>query len=117
MEHDWFETMGEPVSVEFAAWWRQHISEHAETIQDKAEEYGSNSLAAMGRVFMRARGDQAPYDDAEALEIGCALYAYGKMQRVMDALFKGHRPSVDTWHDLEVYSVMAQFIRQKGRWP
>jgi hypothetical protein len=111
----------EPACVDpfsgFTAWWHALVDSTAPTIQAKAEEYGSNSLAAMGRVFMRARGDVGPYNDAEALEIGCALYAYGKMQRVMDSLYKGHQPSEDTWHDLGVYSTMAQYIKQEGRWP
>ena len=103
--------------TEFATWWHQQVDQHGPTIQAKAEDYGSHSLASMGRVFMRARGDQPTYDEAEALEIGCALYAYGKMQRVMDALFKGHRPSDDTWHDLAVYATMARYIKQQERWP
>ncbi len=101
--------------VPFRTWWASFVVATAPTIQAKAEEYGSNSLASMGRLWARAQGRSVT--DAEALEIGCALYAYGKMQRVMDAMLVGKLPSEDTWHDLGVYATMAQFIKQEGRWP
>lgn len=99
----------------FHAWWVAMADNAAPTIQRKAREYGSNSLAEMGRTVARFQGREV--NDAEALEIGCAMYAKGKMERVIDAVIQRTLPSTDTWHDLGVYSAMAQFIRAHGRWP
>ena len=101
--------------VRFPDWAMQWISERATMIESKATEYGSNSLAEMGRTFARAQGRTV--DDQEALEIGCMLYAKGKLERVLDAMLQQRTPSSDTWDDLAVYALMAGFIREKGRWP
>lgn len=99
----------------FHAWWRRQVDNAAPTIERKAAEYGSNSLAEMGRMFARAQGRDR-IDDAEALEIGCAVYAKGKLERVLDAMLKGKLPSTDTWMDTMVYSAMSLYIREHGRW-
>lgn len=99
----------------FTAWWAAKVQELAPTIQHKAEEYGSNSLAQLGHLFARAQGRTVP--EAEALEIGCFLYAYGKMQRVGDALLAGKLPSSDSWLDAGIYSFMSAYIRECGAWP
>lgn len=100
----------------FHQWWLAQVDRAAPTIQRKAAEYGSNSLAEMGRMFARAQG-RGRVEDAEALEIGCAVYAKGKLERVIDAMLKGKLPSADTWHDLGVYATMAQYIREHNTWP
>lgn len=99
----------------FTRWWLKTVEELSPTVQRKAEEYGSNSLAQMGYFFARAQGRDLT--EAEALEIGCFLYAYGKLQRVGDALLTGNLPSVDTWMDAAVYASMAAYVREHGRWP
>jgi hypothetical protein len=101
--------------VEFDEWWTKLVATEAPTIAAKAREYGSNSLAAMGRLYARGQGREV--EPAEALELGCFVYAYGKMQRVADAMIRGVAPSVDTLRDLMIYAAMAQFIRQYGQWP
>lgn len=106
----------EPIEPGFHLWWRALVDEAAPTIQRKAGEYGSNSLAEMGRMFARAQGRDR-IEDHEALEIGCMIYAKGKLERVLDAMLKGRLPSTDTWHDLGVYASMAQYIRENKRWP
>lgn len=106
----------EPVEPGFHLWWRSLVDEAAPTIQRKAGEYGSNSLAEMGRMFARAQGRDR-IEDHEALEIGCMVYAKGKLERVLDAMLQGRLPSIDTWHDLGVYASMAQYIRENKRWP
>lgn len=100
---------------DFHAWWVAMADREAPTVQRKAEEYGTNSLVEMGRIWARAQGRDVT--DLEAVEIGCFLYAYGKIQRVADALLKGKSPNVDSWHDLTIYSLMVQFSREKGTWP
>lgn len=103
------------VPVEFAEWWGKLVDTDAPMIGRKAKEYGSNSLAAMGRLYARGQGREV--DSAEALELGCYVYAYGKMQRVADAMIRGKLPSVDTLKDTMIYMAMAQYIRANGRWP
>jgi hypothetical protein len=103
------------VPVEFAEWWVKLVESEAPMIGAKAKEYGSNSLAAMGRLYARGQGREI--DAAEALELGCFVYAYGKMQRVADSMIHGKMPSVDTLKDLMIYMAMAQYIRANGRWP
>ena len=105
--------MSRPVT--FSGHMRQWLADRTPTIQAKAAEYGSNSLAEMGRTFARAQGRTV--EDAEAMEIGCMLYAKGKLERCLDAMLNGKLPSEDTWDDLVVYGMMAVFIRATGRWP
>lgn len=102
-------------SAEFAEWWSKLVQTEAPTIGAKAKEYGSNSLAAMGRLYARGQGREV--EPAEALELGCYVYAYGKMQRVADAMINGKLPSTDTLKDTMIYMAMAQYIRQFGQWP
>ena len=104
-----------PVEDTFASWAADWLDGHLPMIQDKAEQYGSNSLAELGRTFARAQGREVR-DDA-ALEIGCMLYAKGKIERVLDAMLQERMPSPDTWTDLAVYALMARYIQTYGRWP
>lgn len=99
----------------FHRWWVDLADREAPTIQAKAAEYGSNSLAQMGHLFARAQARGVT--EAEALEIGSFVYAFGKLQRVGDALLQGKLPSEDTWKDLAIYSAMAMYIRETGQWP
>lgn len=99
----------------YEEWWLSKISATAPEIQRKAEEYGTNSLVEVGRLFARAQGREVT--EVEAIELGCFFYAYGKMQRIADAALKGMQPSMDTWHDLGVYASMAMYAREYGRWP
>lgn len=114
------EDAGDPTEAReeptFRDWWVDWVEEAAPTIQRKAEEYGSNSLAEMGRMFARAQG-RGQIEDHEALEIGCMVYAKGKIERVLDAMLKGGLPSADTWGDTMIYAAMASYIREFSRWP
>ena len=101
---------------ELAHWWVGDAASEAPEIARKATEYGSNSLAAMGAMIGRVQHRQ-PMTRAEELEYGCAVYAFGKMERVMDAIIRGDLPSEDTWRDIAVYARMARRIRETGNWP
>lgn len=105
----------EDLRPNFHRWWQGMADREAPIIQAKAHEYGSNSLAQMGHLFARAQGRGVT--EAEALEIGSFIYAYGKLQRVGDAILQGKLPSTDTWKDLAIYSSMSLFIRETGQWP
>jgi hypothetical protein len=104
-----------PAAADFTKWAEDWLSDTAPQVQAKAEQYGSNSLAAMGHLAARMQGRKV--SEIEALEVGCAVYAFGKMERVMDAVLRGGMPGRDTWHDLAVYSLMVLFMREHGRWP
>lgn len=104
-----------PAQADFSKWAADWLADTAPAVQAKAEQYGSNSLAAMGHLAARMQGRKVP--EIEALEAGCAVYAFGKMERVMDALLRGELPGRDSWNDLAVYSLMVLYMRQFGRWP
>lgn len=99
----------------FAEWAQEWLDDRLPDIEGKAKVYGSNSLAAMGHLFARAGHMEIPQSDA--LEYGCGVYAYGKMERVMDAMLRGELPGADTWGDIAVYALMALYTRSKGTWP
>lgn len=105
----------EDLRPNFHRWWAEMVDREAPTIAAKAAEYGSNSLAQMGHLFARAQGRGVT--EAEALEIGSFIYAYGKLQRVGDSILHGKLPSTDTWKDLSIYASMSLYIREHGQWP
>jgi hypothetical protein len=118
---DWLTHMKEhltetpTVDPDFEDWWSDLVADLAPMIGAKAKEYGSNSLAEMGRLYARGQGREV--DTPEALAIGCYVYAYGKMQRVADSMIRGAEPSEDTLKDTMIYMAMAMFIRQYKHWP
>lgn len=106
---------GEADHVGFGAWAGYWVDTNLPMIEAKAKTYGSNSLAAMGHLFAKARGVEVT--DERALELGCMLYAYGKMQRWIDAALHSQEPARDTLDDLAIYTLMARFINETGNWP
>lgn len=99
----------------FAEWVDKWVADHVPTAMAKAQQYGSNSLAKKGHRFAAVGSrDLTGYD--QALELGTAQYIVEKADRVEDAILRGHLPSSDTYVDLAVYSLMALYIRQHGRW-
>lgn len=99
----------------FEQWWLDLVSKRAPVIESKAKEYGSNSLAEVGRLVARMQGREI--EVSEALQLGCAFYAYGKMQRVADSMIRGALPSADTIEDLMIYAAMMRYISETGMWP
>jgi hypothetical protein len=77
--------------------------------------YGSADLEIMGRGLAVIASDVegvVTYD-----ELAIAAYILGKISRIFGALAQGHPPTDDTWHDIAVYTKMAQRIRETGSWP
>lgn len=111
------------VTPTLEAWWVEQARLEAPEIARKAHEYGSNSLAAMGAMLGSMANGEAPTGnqtylvEADQLELGCFAYAYGKLQRALDAYQRGERPSQDTWVDIAVYAKMVLRIRDAGGWP
>lgn len=104
---------------ELIGWWQGQAAEEAAALADKVVEYGGEGRALdlidLGRMIASIGGREV--NEAEAQEIGCAMYAYGKMGRIIVAIREGRRPSDDSWYDLGVYARMAQRIRAVGGWP
>lgn len=99
-------------------WWMEHASEEAKRTVPKAIEYGADDLLQIGRQMANTAGrDLGDLSDAEAVELGIAFYAYGKLARIMAAIKEGRTPNVDSWFDLAVYAKMAQRVRAAGGWP
>jgi hypothetical protein len=96
-------------------WWKQANSEIDATVA-KATEYsggsGGSDLAFLGRML--AWGD---ITTAQAMELGCWAYIFGKLGRVQTALMDHRFPSNDTLFDLNIYGRMIQRIREVGGWP
>lgn len=96
-------------------WWLDRAKEEAQAVVPKAVTYGSNSLLQLGRKMAQLQGREA--SDEEAMELGCWVYAVGKIERWTDAVMRGERPSDDTLYDIGIYIKMAQRIRDAGSWP
>lgn len=105
----------DPSKIDFADWAADWLAEHAPKVHAKAQEYGSNSLVQQGRRY--ARGQDRDVGGVEAMEIGCWVYAGGKMDRVEDAIQRQDLPGRDSWHDIAVYALMVLYMRSVGRWP
>jgi hypothetical protein len=98
----------------FDVWVDRWIADHVPVAMDKARQYGSNSLAKKGYRFATAGGRGVTV--AHALELGVAQYIAEKADRIEDSILRGMLPSEDTWVDVAIYALMAQYIRQHGRW-
>jgi len=105
---------GADAAPKFDEWVSRWMADHIPAAMEKAQVYGSNSLAKKGHRFAAAGGRQVEH--GQALELGVAQYITEKADRVEDAILCGRLPSNDTWVDLAVYALMAQYIRQHGSW-
>jgi len=99
----------------FDEWVARWVADHIPTAMEKAATYGSNSLAKKGQRFAAARGDGGVATKT-ALELGVAQYVAEKADRIEDAILRGQLPGNDTWVDVAIYALMAQYIRQTGSW-
>lgn len=108
------------------AWWYREEQEHDRSMAlAKRQEYGSADL----RLMAAAMREMLPHPNPGALE-GCygddeegyyieaavAFYALGKISRITGAFAEGRVPSLDSWQDTTVYSMMARRVRENGSW-
>lgn len=98
------------------AWWESTSEQEMAASIPKAIEYSSTDLVDLGRQIAQLAG-WGDYTDAHLAELGIAFYVAGKVARVMGAIREGRLPSTDTWHDIAVYTKMAQRVREVGAWP
>lgn len=94
-------------------WWLDETRGELESVIPKALEYGSADLKVIGYALKQMIG--TPKDVTEE-ELGIAFYVLGKVARLVGAYADGRKPSDDTWHDIAIYTKMAQYSRKHGTW-
>lgn len=102
---------------ELASWWRAYAETEIAGVVPKAIEYGSGDLAAIGRDLAEFHGISEVITEQRATELGIFFYARGKLARWFDAILHERECSLDTLHDLNIYTKMAIRNRQVGGWP
>lgn len=88
--------------------------------REKAMEYGSHDLEIMG-TSMEALLPHGNLLDPQSrhsagIEMAIAFYLMGKASRMFGAFKKGSTPGDDSWRDGSIYSMMARWVRQNGKW-
>jgi hypothetical protein len=98
---------------DLANWWRAETDKEIESVVPKAIEYGSADLKVIGFALSQMIGEPK---DVTNDELGIAFYVLGKVARLVGAYADGRQPSDDTWHDIAIYTKMAQFAREHNGW-
>jgi len=98
---------------ELASWWLDETRNELDSVLPKALEYGSTDLKVIGFALSQMIG--APKDITND-ELGIAFYVLGKVARLVGGYADGRKPSDDTWHDIAIYTKMAQYARHHGEW-
>lgn len=99
-------------------WWSNKSQADIDAMVPKAIEYGGGDLTLMAdgmALFAQMGGGEVPRPVQR--EMAVAFYALGKIARIISALAEGRLPGEDSWYDLQIYAVMAQYERQIGPWP
>ncbi len=116
-----------PLSVAFDAQWQQFEEFARSTFEDdlkraraKAQEYGSHDLEIMGTT-LEAMLPQSDHLDAQSrhaagIEMAIAFYMMGKSARMFGAFKKGTTPGDDSYRDMDIYAMMARYVRLNGKW-
>lgn len=96
-------------------WWMNQALHEAEVLVPRSVEYGAKDLELMGEgLHMMLSGSLHP--DVPKEEVAIAFYVLGKIARIIGAYEEGHVPKDDSWDDLAIYSRMAKYVREHGRW-
>lgn len=98
---------------DLAAWWEVETKKEIESVIPKAVEYGSADLKVIGYALSQMIGEPKGVTNDE---LGIAFYVLGKVARLVGSYADGRRPSDDTWHDIAIYTKMAQFAREHNGW-
>lgn len=102
------------VSVQMLAdWWTNESRHELESVLPKAIEYGSADLKVIGFALSQMIGEPK---DVTHDELGIAFYVLGKVARLVGGYADGRKPSDDTWHDIAIYTKMAQYAREHDGW-
>lgn len=102
------------VSVQVLAnWWLDETKNELNSVLPKAIEYGSADLKVIGFALSQMIGEPKGVTHDE---LGIAFYVLGKVARLVGGYADGRLPSDDTWHDIAIYTKMAQYSRKHNGW-
>lgn len=104
---------------QFEAWVRKTFESDLARCREKAQEYGSADLGIMAAAMASLLPDgelSRAERTAAGLEMAISFYELGKAARLFGAWSKGTAPGDDSWRDGGIYSYMARFVREHGRW-
>jgi hypothetical protein len=96
-----------------ANWWLDETRNELDSVIPKALEYGSADLKVIGFALSQMIGEPKGVTNDE---LGIAFYVLGKVARLVGGYADGRAPSDDTWHDIAIYTKMAQYARFHGEW-
>jgi len=102
-----------PTVQSLANWWLEETKFELDSVIPKAVEYGSADLKVIGFALSQMIGKPTNVTDDE---LGIAFYVLGKVARLIGGYADGRSPSSDTWHDIAIYTKMAQYARENGGW-
>jgi hypothetical protein len=99
-------------------WWEEKCRADIDSMVPKAIEYGGGDLTLMadGMRLLQQVGGRTVTRPVQR-EAAIAFYALGKIARILSAISEGRLPGEDSWYDLQIYAIMAQYERQVGPWP
>jgi hypothetical protein len=104
---------GAPTVQDLANWWLDETKSELDSVIPKAVEYGSADLKVIGFALSQMIGEPKGVTHDE---LGIAFYVLGKVARLVGGYADGRLPSDDTWHDIAIYTKMAQYAREQGGW-
>lgn len=99
-------------------WWHAKSQADIDAVVPKAIQYGGGDMTLMAdgmKLFIQLGGREV--ERPVEREMAYAFYALGKIARIISRLAEGQLPGEDSWFDLQIYSIMAQYERQIGPWP
>lgn len=102
-----------PTVQSLADWWLEETQLELDSVLPKAVEYGSADLKVIGFALSQMIGEPKGVTNDE---LGIAFYVLGKVARLIGGYADGRSPSSDTWHDIAIYTKMAQYARENGGW-
>ena len=102
-----------PTVQDLANWWLDETKFELDSVLPKAVEYGSADLKVIGFALSQMIGEPKGVTNDE---LGIAFYVLGKVARLVGGYADGRKPSDDTWHDIAIYTKMAQYARENGGW-
>ena len=102
-----------PTVQDLANWWLDETKFELDSVLPKAVEYGSADLKVIGFALSQMIGEPKGVTNDE---LGIAFYVLGKVARLVGGYADGRKPSDDTWHDIAIYTKMAQSARENGGW-
>jgi len=106
-------TKDAPTVQNLADWWLEETKLELDSVLPKAIEYGSADLKVIGFALSQMIGEPKGVTNDE---LGIAFYVLGKVARLIGGYADGRSPSTDTWHDIAIYTKMAQYARENGGW-